>query len=388
MTKGKSKFRIGVLYSETGVTASTERLMLAALRFAVSEINAAGGIHGEELEMVHFDPGSDVVYYRFLAEELISKHGIHLIFGGYRSSTRMAVKSAVERMNGLLFYPTQYEGFEYSPNVIYGGAVANQNSAQMAEYILETTGARIAMVGSDYIWPRLASRTMAEQLCLKNDAPLTDIFAKLEAPRDEFDTILKEIIATSPDGIFCNLVGSSIVHFYQAYHAFGLNPEEMPIFSLTTSETDIAMMGHSAAEGHITAAPYFQSLNTPRNQRVVRDFQNWYGQKTPTNMVWEAAYSQVHLAANAMRLCGTDDPKPVREALMGAEFEAPQGLIKIDADTGHTHLWPRIGKINAEGQFDIIREAVSSVKPDPYSPFSSEKNWTMRGPALDPCSEK
>lgn len=97
-------------------------------------------------------------------------------------------------------------------------------------------------------------------------------------------------------------------------------------------------------------------------------------------MVWEAAYSQVHLAANAMRLCGSDDPSAVREALMGAEFPAPQGLIKIDEDTGHTHLWPRIGKVNAHGQFDVIREAVSSVKPDPYSPFVGEKNWSMRSP--------
>lgn len=382
MTKDKSKFRIGVLYSETGVTASTERLMLAGLKFAVSEINAAGGINGEELEIVHFDPGSNVVYYRFLAEELIFRHGVRLIFGGYRSSTRLAVKSVVERMNGLFFYPAQYEGFEYSPNVIYGGAVANQNSSQLAEYILETTGGKIAMVGSDYIWPRSAARTMAEQLCLEDNVPLTDIFVKLEAPRDELDKILAKILATSPDGIYCNLVGSSIVHFYQAYHAFGLDPEELPIFSLTTSETDIAMMGINAAEGHFTAAPYFQSLNTPRNQQVVRDFQTWYGEQTPTNMVWEAAYSQVHLAANAMRLCGSDDPKLVRAALMNAEFDAPQGLIRIDADTGHTYLWPRIGKVNATGQFHVVREAMSSVRPDPYSPFGNDDNGTMREPVF------
>ena len=146
MKKSKSKFRIGVLHSETGVTASTERLMLAALKFAVSEVNAAGGIDGEELQIVHFDPGSDVVYYRYLADELISNHGVRLIFGAYRSSTRMAVKSVVEHKNGLLFYPTQYEGFEYSPNVIYGGAVANQNSSQMAEYIAETAGSRICLL--------------------------------------------------------------------------------------------------------------------------------------------------------------------------------------------------------------------------------------------------
>lgn len=354
--------------------------MLAALKFAVSEINAAGGILGEELEIVHFDPGSDVVYYRYLAEELISKHGIHLIFGGYRSSTRMAVKSAVERMNGLLFYPTQYEGFEYSRNVIYGGAVANQNSCQLAEYILETTGSRIAMVGSDYIWPRLASRTMAEQIFLENGAPLTDFFVKLGAPRHEFDEILQKIVATKPDGIFCNLVGSSIVHFYQAYHAFGLDPKQIPIFSLTTSETDVAIMGNKVAQGHVTASPYFQSIETPRNKQVLRNFYEWYGGETPTNMVWEAVYSQVHLAANAMRHCGSDRSSLVKDALMGAEFEAPQGLIKIDADTSHTHLWPRIGKVNAMGQFDILRETINSVRPDPYSPFGCDESSPMRTP--------
>ncbi|SFE70894.1 transporter substrate-binding domain-containing protein [Roseivivax sediminis] len=382
MKKSKSKFRIGVLHSVTGVTASTERLMLTALKFAVSEINAAGGIEGEELQIVHFDPGSDVVYYRFLADELISKHGVRLIFGAYRSSTRMAVKSVVEHKNGLLFYPTQYEGFEYSPNVIYGGAVANQNSSQMAEFIAETAGPRIAIIGSDYIWPRVASRTMAEQVCPDDQPPLTDFFVKLDAPRDEFDNYLREILKTSPDGIYCNLVGPSITHFYQAYRAMGLDPAKLPIFSLTTSETDISMMGFDAGEGHFTAAPYFQSLDNARNRQVLGDFYDWLGQRTPTNLVWEATYSQVHLAAKAMQACGTDDPHQVREALMGATFDAPQGRIKIDADNGHTYLWPRIGRINASGQFDVIRESVSAVKPDPYSPFVHEKTWVMREPAL------
>lgn len=320
MTTSSSRFRIGVLYSVTGVTANTERLMFKATQFAVSQVNAAGGINGEELELIHFDPGSDLVYYGYLAEKLISEHGVRLIFGSYRSSTRRAVKTVVERMNGLLFYPTQYEGFEYSPNVIYGGAVANQNSSQLAEYIMATSGRRIAMIGADYIWPRVASRTMAEQLYQEGGSVPTDIFLKLDTPRDDFDAILKHIVSTSPDGIYCNLVGPSIVHFYQRYHALGLNPEELPIYSLTTSETDIAMMGAEAARGHVTAAPYFQSVQTPENRSVVRRFQDWLGEEATTNMVWEAAYSQVHLAANAMRLCGSDDPSAVREALMGAEF--------------------------------------------------------------------
>lgn len=157
--------------------------MFKATQFAVSQVNAAGGINGEELELIHFDPGSDLVYYGYLAEKLISEHGVRLIFGSYRSSTRRAVKTVVERMNGLLFYPTQYEGFEYSPNVIYGGAVANQNSSQLAEYIMATSGRRIAMIGADYIWPRVASRTMAEQLYQEGGSVPTDIFLKLDTPR-------------------------------------------------------------------------------------------------------------------------------------------------------------------------------------------------------------
>jgi ABC-type branched-subunit amino acid transport system substrate-binding protein len=357
---------IGVLYSSTGITASTEKLLLSAAQFAVSEINNAGGVNGRPLNIVYYDPGSDPVYYNYLAEQIIVENNIKVIFGCYRSSARIAVKQVVERYNALLFYPAQYEGFEYSKNIIYGGAVANQNCVQMADFISKKPSPRIFVVGSDYIWPRESARTMSELISGRGGETIGEAFFKLTAQQGNFEPLVEQLRAARPDAIFCNLVGPSIGHFYRAYAEAGLDPATMPIASLTTSETDVRAMGVTPAIGHLTASPYFQSVDNAVNHATVARFAEWIGEPFVTNMVWEAAYSQVHMAANAIARAGATQAEALREALFASTFDAPQGRIRLDAETGHTFLWPRIGRVRDDGQFDILEEAKEAVRPDPY----------------------
>jgi branched-chain amino acid transport system substrate-binding protein len=153
---------------------------------------------------------------------------------------------------------------------------------------------------------------------------------------------------------------------YEAYHGAGFDPQKMPIASLSTTEAEVAEMRPEIAVGHITAASFFETLDTPSAQRFVATFKRRFGEHAPVTASAEAAYFQVHLYARALELAGTDEPDALASHLVGLEFDAPQGKVRIDPDNHHTELWARIGRINAEGKFDIVWQSETRVKPDPY----------------------
>lgn len=359
--------KVGLLFSETGVTAAAEAALRLGTLMAIEEINEAGGIDGREVIPVHYDPCSESGRYGQLAERLIVDDGVKIIFGCYMSSTRKAVIPVVERRNALLFYPTLYEGFEYSNNVIYSGAAPNQNSVQLADYMTSVYGPRIYMIGSDYIYPHESNRIMSELVLQHHDgACLGERYLPLDATGKDFAKVIDEIWQQRPDFIFSTVVGDATQHLYQAYAEAGLNPKEMPIASLTTSEVEIAQMGAAVAEGHISSSPYFQSIDTAVNLDCLQRFSKHFGSVPVPNAGWEAAYCQVHLFANAMRECGSDDISVLMSSLLGSQFHAPQGLVQIDPYNHHTCLYPRIGRANVQGQYTIVHESVSPVTPDPY----------------------
>jgi len=224
--------------------------LAAATLFAISEINAAGGIDGRPLLPIHVDPQSHPQRYRELATALIVDHKVQVIFGCYLSSSRKAVVPVVEKWNRLLFYPTLYEGFEYSANVIYTGAAPNQNSVPLANYMLQHFGSRVSLIGSDYIYPYESNRIMSD-LVLQHPGgkKLSERYLKLGASRQDFAKAIQEIRHLAPDFIFSTVVGADTALLYQAYAEAGLDPLRMPIASLTTSETEIAQMGAVVAAG-------------------------------------------------------------------------------------------------------------------------------------------
>ncbi|MFH1871675.1 MAG: transporter substrate-binding domain-containing protein [Pseudomonadota bacterium] len=374
---------VGVLFSNTGVTAPIERTQLSGTLFAIHEVNAAGGINGRELVPVLYDPQSDAVQYASLAERLILNDDVNVIFGCYMSSTRKAVLPIVEKWNRLLFYPTIYEGFEFSNNVIYTGAAPNQNSVQLADFMTLNFGSRVYLVGSNYIYPFESNRIMTDLVEQRNGKTVGKRYLPLTAGYEEFTSVVSDIRKQQPDFIFSTVVGESTQHLYRAYAEAGLNPKEMPIASLTTCEAEIKAMGAEFAAGHYTAAPYFQSIDSDTNRRVLDLYKEFMGGEVVTNMCWEAAYFQVHMFANAMRQCGTDQVEALLPELLGAEFQAPQGRVRIDPATHHTCLYPRIGRANSKGQFTIVREAKRPVHPDPYLVTYSLGDWTTQIDTLD-----
>jgi branched-chain amino acid transport system substrate-binding protein len=374
----KDPVKVGVLYSQTGVTSAIESSQRLGTLLAIEEINDGGGIDGREIVVVEYDAASDPYQVRNLAERLVAIDNVNVIFGCYMSSTRKAVMPIVEKYNRILFYATLYEGFEFSNNIIYTGAAPNQNSVQLADFMMSMFGGQVYLVGSDYIYPYESNRIMSDLVHQRpGGSVVAQRYVPLNAGPKDFEGIIAEIKELAPDFIFSTVVGDATQHFYNAYAGAGLDPKLMPIGSLTTSEVEVAQMGAAVAAGHFTAAPYFASIDSAENHRVLQRFRSRFGDDVRPNACWEVAYFQVHLFANAMRGAGTDSVPVLMPQILGSEFLAPQGRVRVEPANHHTHLYPRIGRVNAMGEFAIVRASRNAVAPDPYLVTHSLGDWTL-----------
>lgn len=359
-------WKVGVLFSNSGYMAIIERTQLQGTLTAIEEINAAGGIGGRPLQPVIHDPASEPAGFARCARRMMMQDQVQSIFGCYTSSSRKAVLPVVERLNGLLWYPTVYEGFEFSPNVIYTGAAPNQTSVVLCQYLMPRFGTRFFFIGSDYVYPRESNRIMRELVIENGGSVVGERYVPLWAGRRDFKAVMAEIRHASPDVIFSTVVGDSTTYLYQSYAELGLDPAVMPIASLTTTEAEIAAMGPDVGAGHITAAPYFASLRSEANDSFVSRMQARHGSDVNCNMCFEAAYFQVHMFARALAEANSTDTEALRPLVMRTAFEAPQGRVAVNPVTGHTDLWARIGRANRLGQFDVLFQSHGALRADPY----------------------
>jgi urea ABC transporter urea binding protein len=361
-----STWRVGVLFSRTGATAVSETEHFLGTALAIEELNNSGGVLGRQIEPVVYDPASDPLTYRRYAERLLGDDGVNVIFGCSTSSCRKAVLPVVERRNGLLWYPSLYEGFEYSPNVIYTGAAPNQNSFQLCEYLIQNCGERFYFVGTDYIYPRESNRIMRDLVERRGGEIAGERYVPMLASDDELKALITDIARREPDVVFATIVGRSAQRFYRMYSDAGIDRRQRPVASLTMVEGEIAAIGADCCDGHIASATYFGSLDEPANRSFVEKFRARFGDDRPASMWSEMAYAQVHLFAKALREAGTLHTEKLVEAALGQSFEAPEGRIVIEPENHHTWLTPRIGMVRRDGEFDIVWQAKAAVRPDPY----------------------
>lgn len=362
----KEVWRVGVLFSRSGLMAVTESEHFFGTALAIEEINRNGGVLGREIEVIAYDPGSQPEVYRKLADRLLTDDGVSVIFGCSTSAQRKAVLPAIERRNGLLWYPSLYEGFEYSPNVIYTGAAPNQNAFPLAEYIVRKHGPRVYLIGSDYVYPRESNRIMRDLVESYSGRVVGEQYVSMEAGNTELASMLQAIRMAAPDVVFSTIVGRTAQRFYRLFATSGFDPKQLPIASLTMAEGEIKEIGAEHCAGHLTAASYFGSIQRDSNDRFKQAFAAAYGNERPASMWSAAAYAQVKLFALALAEAGSLDTQRLVEAALGTSLDSPEGPIQIDADNNHLWVTPRIGRARADGGFDIVWESKSAIKPDPY----------------------
>jgi len=369
---------IGVLYSSTGVTAAVEETQRRAVLMAIEEINDAGGVLGREIVPVCVDPASDPRLYGQLSEQLIIESGIRLFLGCYMSSSRKAVIPLVERHDALLFYGTAYEGFEFSRNVFYGGAVPNQNILPLAGYMLERHGSRVALIGSDYVCPHEANRVMSELIHERGGSKALETYLPLDAGALDYEAAAQAIRRSGVDFIYSTVVGEGMARLHRALERAGIDRQRVPVASHMSCEADVQTIGTELAEGLITCSTYFESVDTEANGKVIQRYRQRFGADARTNASWEAAYVQTHLLVRAIGVSGSTEPVHISRAMAGLEMDAPQGRICVDGSNHHTHLNPRIGRCNANGSFDILAEAPEPVIADPYVMSHVPPAWAGR----------
>ncbi|TDV15647.1 transporter substrate-binding domain-containing protein [Paraburkholderia caballeronis] len=358
-------WRIGVLYSRAGVTGATESEHFFGTVLAIEEINAAGGIGGRLLDPVVYDPKSDADEYRRLANRLLQEDDVNVIFGCSTSSSRKAVLPVIERNNALLWYCSIYEGFEYSPNVIYTGAVPNQNSMQLAAWLLRHVGQRFFLVGADYVYPRESNRIMRDIVEDHGGEIVEEIYLPSDADPAALESVVREIHAVAPDVVFSTLIGRAARAFYRLYRESGLDPARVPIASLTMTEGETRIIGPQMCDGHIVSATYLNTLDNDSNRRFLDSWRARFGEQ-PASMWSEMAYNQVHLFAEALRRTHSLDAARLVDALRDVEIDSPEGPLRIDPGNNHAILTPRIAVCRADGAFDVVWESGAVVKPDPY----------------------
>lgn len=364
---------VGLLHSQTGAMAVSERSMIDAELLAIDEINRRGGLLGRPVKAVIADGESNWPTFALRAEELIREQHVDVIFGCWTSASRKNVLPVVEAHDHLLVYPMAYEGLEQSPNIIYTGAAPNQQITPAVQWCHDTLRARrFFLAGSDYIWPHCVNAIITDQL-KGLDAELVGE-AYLDFGSTDVDELVARIVATKPDVILSTVVGDSALPFARAVRAAGMTPETTPIVTFAVGEHELRQQAADMA-GNYAAWNYFQSIDRPENLAFVRAFKARYGVERTTSDVMVAAYNSVMLWAQAVREAETPDVRPVRNAMRHQSMNAPEGIIAVDPETQHTWRPVFIGQVRSDGQFDIRWQSRTAVRPVPFPISRSRPEW-------------
>lgn len=373
-TSGDS-IKVGFINSLSGTMAISETTVKESLEMAAEEINVAGGVNGKQLEVVSEDGQSEPAIFAERSQKLIQQDCVAAVFGGWTSASRKSMLPVFESNNSLLFYPVQYEGMESSPNIFYSGATTNQQIIPALDYLKnEKDVKKLFLVGSDYVFPRTANGII-EQYAAANGIEIVGTeYTPLGSTN--FTTIVNRVKESGADAVFNTLNGDSNVAFFNQYNSVGMNAETTPVLSVSIAEEEVAAIGASKVKDQLTSWNYYQTLDTPENQKFVADFKAKYGPDRVTSDPMEAAYTSLYLWKAMVEKADSFAVDDVRAAADGVTFDAPEGEVKIDADNQHLYKTPRIGQINPDGLIDIVWETDSAVKPDPYL---KEYSWADSG---------
>ncbi|MFP6709146.1 MAG: transporter substrate-binding protein, partial [Alphaproteobacteria bacterium] len=251
MTERYRPIKIGLLHSMTGTMAISETALVDAALMAIDEINAAGGLLGRQIQPIIADGASDPLIFAREAERLIKEEKVSTIFGCWTSACRRTIRPVIEANNHLLFYPVQYEGVEQSPNIVYLGAAPNQQIVPAVEWALRTDRKRLFLVGSDYVFPRVANAIIHDYVEKWRGEIVGERYLLLGS--HYVDDIVAEIVARRPDAILNTLNGDSNLAFFRALRAAGIKSEEIPTISFSISENELASIDADLVAGDIAS---------------------------------------------------------------------------------------------------------------------------------------
>ncbi|OWU83335.1 branched-chain amino acid ABC transporter substrate-binding protein [Oceanicola sp. 22II-s10i] len=369
--------KVGVLHSLSGTMAISETTLKDTMLMLIEEQNKKGGVLGKQLEAVVVDPASDWPLFAEKARELLTVSNVDVMFGCWTSVSRKSVLPVIEELNGLLFYPVQYEGEESSKNVFYTGAAPNQQAIPAVDYYLEELGVeKFALLGTDYVYPRTTNNILESYLKDKGIAA-EDIFVNYTPfGHSDWSKIVADVVALGADGkkvgVVSTINGDANIGFYKELAAAGVSAEDIPVVAFSVGEEELSGLDTSNLVGHLAAWNYFMSAESPENDAFIAAWKAFIGDdKRVTNDPMEAHYIGFNMWVNAVEQAGTTDVDAVREAMWGQEFPNLTGGTAVMGTNHHLSKPVLIGEILADGQFDII-SSTDPVPGDAWTDFLPE----------------
>jgi urea transport system substrate-binding protein len=387
--------KVGILHSLSGTMAISETSLRDVALMTIEEINGKGGVLGRKIEPVVVDPASNWPLFAEKARELLQKDKVAVVFGCWTSVSRKSVLPVFEELNGLLFYPVQYEGEESSYNVFYTGAAPNQQAIPAVEYLMGEKGGgakRFVLLGTDYVYPRTTNKILRYFLHSKGvkDDDIKEEYTPFG--HNDYQTIVAEIkkfAAGKRTAVISTINGDSNVPFYKELANQGLKASDIPVVAFSVGEEELRGIDTKPLVGHLAAWNYFMSIDTPENKAFIAEWKNYVkahnlpdGDKRVTNDPMEATYIGLHMWAQAVDQAGTTNVDAVRQALGYQTVRSPSGFdIPLDAKNHHLHKPVFIGEVQANGQFQVVWKSEGPIRAQAWSPFIPESakkvaDWT------------
>jgi urea transport system substrate-binding protein len=357
---------VGILHSITGTMAISETGSVQAEKLAIEQINASGGVLGRKIKYIQEDGASDWPTFAEKAKKLLVSDKVAAVMGCWTSASRKAVLPVFEQYNGMLYYPTFYEGLEQSKNVIYTGQEATQQILAGLDWVAKEKSAKsFYLIGSDYIWPRTSMKIARKHI----EGHLGGTVAGeefLPLGHTQFNSVINKIKLKKPDVIYCAVVGGSNVAFYKQLKAAGIDLSKQTLLTISVTEDEIDGIGGENIQGAYACMKYFQSLDNPNNKEFVTEFKKMWGEKTVIGDVTQAAYLGPWIWKMTVEKAGSFDVDKVAAASPDIEFtKAPEGYVKVHENH---HLWSkaRVGQVQPDGQFKVVFETAELIQPDPF----------------------
>ncbi len=355
--------KAGVLHSLSGTMSISEVAVKNAVLLAVEEINKAGGVLGKTIDPIVRDGKSDWPTFAQELESLITSENVAVTFGGWTSASRKAMKPVVEGLDGLLFYPVQYEGLEVSPNIFYTGATTNQQIVPGLDYLKEKGLTRIFLVGSDYVFPRTANKEIKAYAAANGMEILGEEYLALGD--NNAQGIVQKVLDANPQAVFNTLNGDTNVSFFSELKAKGNTPDKIQTISVSIAEEETAGVGVDNLVGHLVAWNYYQTTDNPRNKEFVAAFQAKYGADKHTDDPIEAGYNSVYIWKAAVEKANSFDVAAVTKAAGGLVLDTPEGSLTVHPTNHHVFKTARIGVVNSSGLIDEVWNSGQPIAPDP-----------------------
>ena len=376
--------KVGILHSLSGTMAISETALKETALMTIAQINKSGGVMGRMLEPVVVDPASNWPLFAERSRQLLSKDKVDVVFGCWTSVSRKSVLPVFKELNGLLFYPVQYEGEELEKNVFYTGAAPNQQAIPAVEYLMSKDGGsakRFVLLGTDYVYPRTTNKILRAFLHSKGikDADIMEEYTPFG--HSDYQTIIAKIKKFAGEGkktaVVSTINGDSNVPFYKELGNAGLKAADVPVVAFSVGEEELRGVDTKPLMGHLAAWNYFQSIKNPTNTAFIKMYRDWAkSQKLPnadtvvTNDPMEATYIGIHMWKQAVEKAGTTDVDKVIAAMAGQTFKAPSGFtVKMDEKNHHLHKPVFIGEVKGDGQFNVVWKTKGPIRAQPWSPY-------------------